>query len=97
MAEGFFGIFAFLMGIIFDRFISKKEKPELFEKTEKTKETEEITPMTLRNGYGVTKDKMPTFAEQWVNIMNYSGESQLEGDYEEIERTDSAEHLGRIS
>lgn len=40
-------------------------------------------PMMLRNGFGVTRDRNPTFAEQWVNIMNYSGESQTEGDYEE--------------
>lgn len=50
----------------------------------------------LRNGYGVTRDKNPTFAEQWVNIMNYNGESQLEEDYEE-ESINSAEYLGRVS
>ncbi len=46
-------------------------------------EKTQVTPMTLRNGYGVTKDKNPTFAEQWVNIMNYNGESQREEGYEE--------------
>ena len=45
----------------------------------------EPSPMILRNGYGVTRDRKPTFAEQWVNIVNYCGESQLEGDYEENE------------
>ena len=39
----------------------------------------------LRNGFGVTKDKTPTFAEQWMNILNYSGERQTEVDYEETE------------
>lgn len=42
-----------------------------------------LDQMTLRNGYGVTRDRNPTFAEQWVNIMNYSGESQTEEGYEE--------------
>ena len=41
--------------------------------------------MSLRNGFYTTRAKDPTFAEQWVNIMNYSGESQTEGDYEETE------------
>ena len=58
---------------------------------------EELTPMTLRNGMGVTRDEKPTFAEQWVNIMNYNGESQLEEDYEEGENINSAEYLGRVS
>ncbi len=68
---------------------------KIFMKTPKTDEETEaetvgeseisLSPMFLRNGYGVTRDKNPTFAEQWVNIMNYSGESQLEGDYEETE------------
>ena len=44
---------------------------------------EELTPMTLRNGMGVTRDEKPTFAEQLVNIMNYNGENQKEGDYDE--------------
>ena len=54
------------------------------EAKEKTapEENEELDPMTLRNGFGVTKDEHPTFAEQWVNIMNYSGENQKEEDYE---------------
>ena len=55
--------------------------------------TVERDPMSLRNGYGVTKDKNPTFAEQWVNIMNFSGESQMEGDYEESKGDYSAENM----
>lgn len=50
-----------------------------------------LDPMTLRNGYGVTRCQNPTFAEQWVNIMNYSGENQKEEDYE---GDYSAEDLG---
>ncbi len=42
-------------------------------------------PMSLRHGYGITKEKDPTFAEQWMNIMNFTGESQTEGNYEESE------------
>ncbi len=64
------------------------------EEKEDTSENEETDFMTLRNGYGVTKDRNPTFAEQWVNIMNYSGENQLEGDYDEIERNNSTKRLG---
>lgn len=60
-------------------------------------ESDMLSPMILRNGYKVTRDRQPTFAEQWVNIINYCGESQLEGDYEEDKRDDSAEYLGRVS
>lgn len=56
------------------------------EETVRPEDGEELNPMRLRNGFGVTKDKNPTFAEQWVNIMNYSGENQKEEDYEENER-----------
>lgn len=55
---------------------------------EEEEEPGERDPMSLRNGYGVVKDRNPTFAEQWVNIMNFNGESQLEGDYDEGEGTD---------
>lgn len=48
-------------------------------------EKTEPEPLELRNGFGVTREKNPTFAEQWVNILNYSGESQTEVDYEETE------------
>ncbi len=54
----------------------------------------ERDPMSLRNGYGVTRSKDPTFAEQWVNIMNFSGESQTEVDYEESEGDYPAEDMG---
>ena len=37
----------------------------------------------------------PSFAQQWLNIMNYSGESQEE-DYEETE-VDSKNDLERVS
>lgn len=53
---------------------------------EVSEKEEELPFMKLRNGFGVTRDKDPTFAEQWVNIMNYSGESQTEESYEENER-----------
>ena len=45
----------------------------------------ERNPLSLRNGFSVTREKDPTIAEQWVNILNYSGESQTEGEYEETE------------
>mgnify|MGYP003507977970 CR=1 FL=1 len=63
-------------------FLFGKRRPE-----EKTFENKNAQPgyLNLRNGFGVTSDKNPTFAEQWVNIMNYSGESQTEVDYEETE------------
>lgn len=48
-------------------------------------EEEKTGPMSLRNGMGVTRCENPTLAEQLVNIMNYSGENQKEGDYEEGE------------
>ena len=44
-------------------------------------EYENLDPMLLRNGMNVTRDEHPTFAEQWVNIMNYNGENQKEEDY----------------
>lgn len=61
-----------------------KRKEE--EETPPPSEEEGATdPMSLRNGMGVTRCENPTFAEQLVNIMNYSGENQKEGDYEEGE------------
>ncbi|MBR5309578.1 MAG: hypothetical protein IKU42_00455 [Oscillospiraceae bacterium] len=80
-------IFAVLGAAIAFCFMNRKkpeEKPkEIF--YEEEGEGIEPSPMILRNGYGVTRDRKPTFAEQWVNIVNYCGESQLEGDYEENE------------
>ena len=46
-------------------------------KANKSREEEESFPL-LRNGFEVTRDKDPNIAEQWVNIMNYSGENQRE-------------------
>ncbi|MBQ7123882.1 MAG: hypothetical protein IJO01_04645 [Oscillospiraceae bacterium] len=51
------------------------------ETTAKSEEKEEA--VILRNGFGVTKDKDANIAEQWVNIMNYNGQSQREEDYEQ--------------
>ena len=63
------------------------------EKDPEEDEPEKPGPMTLRNGMGVTRCEKPTFAEQLVNIMNYNGENQKEGEYEA--GTDySAEDLG---
>ena len=53
----------------------------------------ERDPMSLRNGFYTTRAKDPTFAEQCVNILNYTGESQTEGDYEESEGDNSAEDM----
>lgn len=60
----------------------KTEKEEE-EEIPPSSEEEKIDQMSLRNGMGVTRCENPTFAEQIVNIMNFSGENQKEGDYEE--------------
>lgn len=74
----------FIIGNVFSEFAEEKTKTAgTEEKSEKIETEEPLSPMALRNGYGVTRDKNPTFAEQWVNIMNYSGESQMEEGYEE--------------
>lgn len=44
----------------------------------KDEEEEELDPMTLRNDFGIYRGEKPTFAEQWVNIMNYDGKNQKE-------------------
>lgn len=93
-------IFCFILGAAAAFYFSERKKPK--EKQEEKFIEEEgesnlLSPMALRNGYKVTKNSQPTFAEQWVNIINYCGESQLEEDYEEDKREKSAEHLGRIS
>ena len=88
-----FGGAGFAFGKIFKTDFSKKKKaeeeaPSAFFDSEKEPEM-----MALRNGFNVTRDKNPTFAEQWVNIMNYSGENQKEENYEET--TDyTEENLG---
>ena len=76
--------FCVFLGFLFGKNSLKEEKNEPEEREENL--NEECLPLQLRNGFGVTRDKNPTFAEQWVNIMNYSGESQTEEDYEENER-----------
>lgn len=73
------------------RSFRKEEKPETPEMKEE--EIAERNPMSLRNGYGVTKQKDPTFAEQIMNVINYRGENQLEEDYED-ERIEPAEDMG---
>lgn len=52
-----------------------EEEPEALEEKEET--------VDLRAGMGVYRHDDPTFAEQFVNIINYNGENQKEGDYEE--------------
>ena len=76
-------LFGIGLGYLIFRPKEEKEKAPLPVKEEKEPLEEEIDPMTLRNGYGVTRCEKPTIAEQMVNIMNYSGENQKEGDYEE--------------
>ena len=63
-------------------------------KEEKYFIVDEKDPVFLRNGFGVTKENNPTFAEQWVNIMNFNGENQKEEDYAEEENSGSEENLG---
>ena len=83
-------------GFVFSKIFEKEKKP-LPEKKTETEEREVFLgkdPMELRNGYKVTRDKNPTFAEQWVNIMNFSGESQTEVEYEETEDHYPERNLG---
>ncbi len=87
-------LFCFVMGYVFFTVFEKtgENLSEPSEKEERVFIKED--PMELRNGFGVTKDKNPTFAEQWVNIMNFSGESQTEEEYEETEYHYPEKHLG---
>ena len=86
-------------------FIFGEESSEFNRKRAEIKETRneekyffvEEDPLALRNGFGTTRDEKPTFAEQWVNIMNYKGENQKEEDYAEEESFGSEENLGRVS
>ena len=83
-------------GFVFSK-IFEKEKTPVSEKKTESEEREVFSgkdPMELRNGYKVTRDKNPTFAEQWVNIMNFSGESQTEVEYEETEDHYPERNLG---
>ena len=69
-------------GIGYLVFKPKKEEKAPFAFEDKPTKEEEPDPMTLRNGFGVTRCEKPTFAEQWVNIMNFDGRNQKEGDNE---------------
>lgn len=71
----------------------EKEKKEAEENFPSAPLNFERSPMDLRNGFCVTKAKDPTFAEQWVNILNYNGESQTEGENEETEEINAAGNL----
>lgn len=85
----FFVFAEFLFVSFFERNFTKRTmKNDIY--------TEETEPdfMILRNGFGVTSDKHPTVAQQWVNIMNYTGENQTEVDYEETAEAYTAENLG---
>lgn len=83
--------FCCTMGMIFSETFGEWNRKKVGIKTVKKeeeapaeeKDNETLMQMSLRNGYGVTKDRNPTFAEQWVNIMNFNGESQREENYEE--------------
>lgn len=84
---------AFFSGILFGKnFYGRGDSSGKEEKALPKKE--ENPEMVLRNGLGVTRDRNPSFAEQIVNVLNYCGEDQTEGDYEESEGADAAEHLG---
>ncbi len=88
-----FGGMGFLFGKNFKADFLKNKKaeeeaPSAFFDEEKATES-----LALRNGFKVTKDKNPTFAEQWVNIMNYSGENQKEENYEETTEDYTTDNL----
>ena len=68
--------------LIFKPKKAEKEKAPLVIENQKEQEETELDPLTLRNDFGVYRGDKPTFAEQWVNIMNYNGKNQKEGDYE---------------
>ncbi|MBE6899119.1 MAG: hypothetical protein E7479_00415 [Ruminococcaceae bacterium] len=70
----------FVLGFLFGKkdFSGKERGKEIV-----PKEEEEI--FSLGNSFSVTGKKNPTAFEQWINIMNYCGESQTEEDYEETE------------
>jgi hypothetical protein len=73
-------VFGFLLGYF--AFKPKKEEKAPFAFEDETTKEKEPDPMALRNGFGVTRCEKPTFAEQWVNIMNFDGRNQKEGDNE---------------
>ena len=100
-------VFWFLVGFLFAVFYERITARTGKEKFPRTEGLEAILPsdengreyggapdpMSLRNGFGVTKAKDPTFAEQWVNILNYDGRNQKEEDYGG-EEDYSAENMG---
>ena len=65
---------------------------EVNEEKAKIEVTEEEKPPEIKNK--VTKTENPTFMEQVINIMNFNGENQKEGKYENSEGTDGAEYMG---
>lgn len=72
-----------LVGLTLGYFIFKPKKEEkLPSLAAEEPEEKELDPMTLRNDFGVYSGEKPTFAEQWVNIMNYNGKNQMEEKYE---------------
>lgn len=80
--------FCLTLGVIFNelmgRYNRRQAEIKIVEKEEgEEPSSEEKDPMALRNGFGVTRDENPTFLEQVVNVMNYSGENQKEAEYEE--------------
>lgn len=82
--------FCLSLGYIFSEVIGEwnrknAEIRQVRKEPEELPEEEELDPMTLRNGYGVTRCEKPTFAEQIINIVNFSGENQKEEDYGEDE------------
>ena len=92
--------FGYIFGEVMENYNRKRAEIKLTEKRpeddpekEAFPEDIKLDPMMLRNGSGVTRCENPTFAEQIVNIMNYSGKNQKEGDYEPGEDYTS-EHLG---
>lgn len=71
-----------LAGLTLGYFIFKPKKEENIPLEINEPEEKELDPMTLRNDFGVYSGEKPTFAEQWVNIMNYNGKNQMEEKYE---------------
>ena len=71
-----------IVGAFWNRRKTETKEAAVIEEDPVLSEEPDLDPMTLRNDFGVYKGKKPTFAEQWVNIMNYSGENQKEEDYE---------------
>ncbi|MBQ5327819.1 MAG: hypothetical protein J6J15_01380 [Oscillospiraceae bacterium] len=77
-------LFGFLLGFLFEKFLEEKSrKNKRICEEENSCEEDNLDPVILRSGIGVTRCKNPTFAEQCVNIMKFVGEDQTEVDYEE--------------